>query len=130
LKTVGTHYYYSRPSFNSTIILSKVPAKFYEVKFSKGMKTKPMSICTFSIECSDKKTRSIVVHSVHLKMRSADTNITRACQLKAISKINKKFDLSIMAGDYNFDDAHDDNNLVKFKYLDLLKHNLDRFVFE
>lgn len=67
---VGSSYYYAEPSFNSTIILCKTNANFYEVKFVKGLKTKPMTVCTFNMKCSDSgKIRSVVVHSVHLKSR-------------------------------------------------------------
>lgn len=95
------------------------------MQFCKGLKTKPMSICTFKIRCCDNVIRSVVVHSIHLKMRMPDTSDTRKFQLDVIEKINKKFDLVIMAGDYNFDDHHDDNNFVKYKYLDLQLHETD-----
>jgi hypothetical protein len=70
LKTlVGSSYYYSSPSLSSTIILCKTKAKFYELSFAKGLKTKPMSICTLDMKCPGNKTLSVVVHSVHLKFR-------------------------------------------------------------
>ena len=71
----GSYYYSPDPnliSFNSSIILCKYPSKFYEVKYSKGLRTKPMAMCEFKIKCKDGKTRSVIAHSVHLKARSSN----------------------------------------------------------
>lgn len=67
-----------------------------------------MTVCTFNMKCSDDdKIRSVVVHSVHLKSRVEEgTRPIRELQLRTIQKINKKFDVNIMAGDFNFDDVH------------------------
>ena len=96
---------------------------FYEVFFPVEMKTKAMSMCQFKLQCSDGQVRSVIVHSVHLKMRCEGTTATRRFQLETIEKISKKHDIVIMAGDYNFDDLHTDNNMVRYKYLDLQRHN-------
>jgi hypothetical protein len=96
--------------------------EFYEVFFPAQMKTKSMSVCQFRLKCSDNKIRSVIVHSIHLKMRSENTSATRKFQLETIEKISKKHDIVIMAGDYNFDDLNSDNNLVRYKYLDLQRH--------
>ncbi len=68
--------------------------------------------------------RSVIVHSVHLKMRSDNTSATRKFQLEAIEKISKKHDIVIMAGDFNFDDRDTDNNMVRYKHLDLQVHKI------
>ena len=101
--------------------------EFYEVFFPDVMKTKSMTLCQFKIECSDNKERSVIVHSVHLKRRSEDTRDTRKFQLETIENISKKHDFVIMAGDYNIDDINTDNNMVRYKYLDLQLHKINRF---
>jgi hypothetical protein len=82
LRFHGQHYYFSQASKYSTIILSKSPAIFYEINFHQDMQVKPMAMCHFNILCSDKKIRSVIVHSIHLKSRIKKvTNETRAFQL-------------------------------------------------
>ena len=88
------------------------------------MHIKSQSVCQFKIECSDKKVRSVILHSVHLKMRSDNTSATRNFQLEAIENISKKHDIVILAGDFNFDDRHKENNLVRYKHLDLQVHKI------
>jgi endonuclease/exonuclease/phosphatase family metal-dependent hydrolase len=87
-----------------TLILSRYPCRFYKKPFdcSQMERSLLMAVVEFAQKDSE-KTFKIGVNCVHLE--SSESSGPRMQQIEEIKALNEKFDLSIIAGDFNFSDG-------------------------
>lgn len=94
-----------------TLLLSRYPCRFYKKPFqgSQMERSVLMAVVEFAQQNSEEPFK-IAVNCVHLE--SSESSGPRIQQLDEIVASNQKFDLSIIAGDFNFSDGCEENSAI------------------